>query len=123
MVDGHLRRDVDTGMAKWVYQMTPHDEWDFDGVNEMILARPEIGGAAAQDPRAFRPQRLRLAARPRHRRIAGGREIRPVSQLGDQGRHGQDLQDYGRPLVVPKFSTDQNGEDVNSKAICRRRSN
>jgi len=31
-------RDVDTGQAKWVYQMTPHDEWDFDGVNEMILA-------------------------------------------------------------------------------------
>ena len=30
-------RDPDTGMAKWVYQMTPHDEWDFDGVNEMIL--------------------------------------------------------------------------------------
>ena len=26
-------RDVDTGMAKWVYQMTPHDEWDYDGVN------------------------------------------------------------------------------------------
>ena len=24
-------------MAKWVYQMTPHDEWDYDGVNEMIL--------------------------------------------------------------------------------------
>ena len=31
-------RDADTGMAKWVYQMTPHDEWDYDGVNEMILA-------------------------------------------------------------------------------------
>src|ERR1700716_1779980 len=31
-------RYVDTGMTKWVYQMTPHDEWDFDGVNEMILA-------------------------------------------------------------------------------------
>ena len=28
-----------TGKAKWVYQMTPHDEWDYDGVNEMILTR------------------------------------------------------------------------------------
>merc|ERR1712000_416554 len=28
-------RDADSGEAKWVYQMTPHDEWDFDGVNEM----------------------------------------------------------------------------------------
>src|SRR5690606_6183875 len=25
-------RDLDTGMAKWAYQMTPHDEWDYDGV-------------------------------------------------------------------------------------------
>jgi alcohol dehydrogenase (cytochrome c) len=31
-------RDADTGVAKWVYQMTPHDQWDYDGVNEMILA-------------------------------------------------------------------------------------
>ena len=37
-------RDVDTGMTKWVYQMTPHDEWDYDGVNEMILSDQTIGG-------------------------------------------------------------------------------
>ena len=37
-------RDLDTGMAKWVYQMTPHDEWDFDGVNEMILADIDVKG-------------------------------------------------------------------------------
>jgi lanthanide-dependent methanol dehydrogenase len=30
-------RDLDTGMAKWAYQMTPHDEWDYDGINEIIL--------------------------------------------------------------------------------------
>ena len=37
-------RDADTGMAKWVYQMTPHDEWDYDGVNEMILADIPVKG-------------------------------------------------------------------------------
>ena len=37
-------RDVDTGMAKWAYQMTPYDEWDFDGVNEMILADINVKG-------------------------------------------------------------------------------
>ena len=31
-------RNPDTGVASWVYQMTPHDEWDYDGVNEMILS-------------------------------------------------------------------------------------
>jgi len=30
-------RDVDTGMARWGMQMTPHDEWDYDGINEVIL--------------------------------------------------------------------------------------
>jgi PQQ-dependent dehydrogenase (methanol/ethanol family) len=39
-------RDVDTGKVKWVYQMTPYDEWDFDGINEMILADINVGGAA-----------------------------------------------------------------------------
>lgn len=30
-------RDLDTGVAKWGMQMTPHDEWDYDGINEVIL--------------------------------------------------------------------------------------
>jgi alcohol dehydrogenase (cytochrome c) len=30
-------RDANTGMAKWAYQYTPHDEWDYDGVNEHML--------------------------------------------------------------------------------------
>ena len=30
-------RNPDTGMAKWAYQMTPHDAWDYDGINESIL--------------------------------------------------------------------------------------
>ena len=37
-------RDIDTGVAKWVYQMTPHDQWDYDGVNEMILADLNVDG-------------------------------------------------------------------------------
>jgi glucose dehydrogenase len=30
-------RKIDTGEAVWAYQMTPFDQWDFDGVNENIL--------------------------------------------------------------------------------------
>ena len=39
-------RDLDTGQVKWIYQMTPHDEWDYDGVNEMILTDQSIDGKA-----------------------------------------------------------------------------
>src|SRR3546814_2813232 len=41
-------RDLDTGMAKWLYQMTQHDEWDYDGANEMILTDLEIDGQERQ---------------------------------------------------------------------------
>jgi PQQ-dependent dehydrogenase (methanol/ethanol family) len=37
-------RNPDTGMAKWGYQMTPWDAWDYDGVNEGILTEQVIGG-------------------------------------------------------------------------------
>ena len=37
-------RNPDNGEAKWVYQMTPHDEWDYDGVNENVLVDLTIGG-------------------------------------------------------------------------------
>ena len=37
-------RDLDSGVAKWIYQMTPHDEWDYDGVNENILVDQKVKG-------------------------------------------------------------------------------
>ncbi|MBV9152768.1 MAG: PQQ-binding-like beta-propeller repeat protein, partial [Alphaproteobacteria bacterium] len=30
-------RDPDNGMAKWAYQYTPHDDFDYDEINESIL--------------------------------------------------------------------------------------
>lgn len=32
-----IARDVDTGLAKWAMQTTPHDEWDYDATNEVML--------------------------------------------------------------------------------------
>jgi PQQ-dependent dehydrogenase (methanol/ethanol family) len=37
-------RNPDNGEARWAYQMTPHDAWDYDGVNEMILADIPLNG-------------------------------------------------------------------------------
>jgi lanthanide-dependent methanol dehydrogenase len=31
-----IARDPDTGHAKWAYQFTPHDEWDYDEIMENI---------------------------------------------------------------------------------------
>jgi lanthanide-dependent methanol dehydrogenase len=37
-------RNPDTGKAAWAYQKTPHDAWDYDGINENVLADLNIGG-------------------------------------------------------------------------------
>ena len=37
-------RNADTGEVKWVYQMTPHNEWDYDGTNELVLVDQKING-------------------------------------------------------------------------------
>ena len=37
-------RDPDTGEAVWAYQMSPHDLWDYDGVNESVLVDLPLGG-------------------------------------------------------------------------------
>lgn len=39
-----LAIDVDTGVIKWHYQTTPHDGWDFDGVNEFVPFDATIKG-------------------------------------------------------------------------------
>jgi PQQ-dependent dehydrogenase (methanol/ethanol family) len=39
-----IARNPDTGMAAWAFQLTPHDGWDYDGVNENVLFDATIGG-------------------------------------------------------------------------------
>jgi lanthanide-dependent methanol dehydrogenase len=48
-------RDAKTGEALWAYQTTPHDEHDFDGVNELVLLNLDVGGRTR--PVAVRPGR------------------------------------------------------------------
>lgn len=40
-----LARDADTGELIWVLQVTPHDMWDYDAVNENILVDLPVNGA------------------------------------------------------------------------------
>jgi lanthanide-dependent methanol dehydrogenase len=37
-------RNVDTGEAVWAYQMTPFDQWDYDGINEVVLVDMNVDG-------------------------------------------------------------------------------
>src|SRR5204863_965565 len=37
-------RNPDTGQARWFYQWNPHDEFDYDGVNENIVVDLQVNG-------------------------------------------------------------------------------
>ncbi|HVE79263.1 MAG TPA: methanol/ethanol family PQQ-dependent dehydrogenase [Gemmatimonadaceae bacterium] len=39
-----LARDADTGELRWAFQVTPHDLWDYDAVNENILVDLPVRG-------------------------------------------------------------------------------
>lgn len=41
-----IARNPDTGVAAWAYQMTPHDAWDYDGINESVLTDADVDGAS-----------------------------------------------------------------------------
>jgi len=108
-----MARDADTGMAKWFYQMTPHDEWDYDGVNEMILTDLEIGGQ----------QRKALVHFDRNGfgytldRVTGELLVAEKFDPAVNWATHIDMK-TGRPQVVAKYSTGQNGEDVNTTNVC-----
>jgi lanthanide-dependent methanol dehydrogenase len=48
-------RDPDTGEAVWAYQFVPHDEHDYDAINENVLVDLPIGGQMRQV--LIRPER------------------------------------------------------------------
>ncbi len=52
---GVFARDVNSGEAVWYYQTTPHDLFDHDDINEIILA--DIPWGSGRRPVLFRPAR------------------------------------------------------------------
>lgn len=111
-------RDVDTGVAKWVYQMTPHDEWDYDGINEMILVDQEIGGKMTPMLVHFDRNGLAYTMNRETGDLIVAEKYDPVVNWTTGVDMKKDSPTYGRPAVVAKYSTAQNGEDVNTKGIC-----
>ena len=111
-------RNPDTGVAKWVYQMTPHDEWDFDGVNEMILTDQQIGGRARKLLTHFDRNGLGYTLDRDNGELLVAEKFDPKVNWTTGVDMDKSSPTYGRPKVVAQYSTDQNGEDHNSKGIC-----
>src|SRR6267154_677472 len=111
-------RNPDTGLARWVYQMTPHDEWDYDGVNEMILTDQQVGGQARKLLTHFDRNGVGYTLD----RATGELLIADKYDPKVNWTSGVDMTKssptYGRPKVLDQYSTDKQGEDHNVKGIC-----
>jgi len=111
-------RDADTGMAKWVYQMTPHDEWDYDGVNEMILSDQQMNGQNRKLLTHFDRNGLAYTMD----RVTGELLVAEKYDPKVNWTTGVDMNKSsptsGRPKVVDQYSTEKQGEDVNTKGVC-----
>ncbi len=108
-----MARDADTGMAKWFYQMTPHDEWDYDGINEMILVNQKVKGKMRKVLVHFDRNGFGYTMD----RVTGELLVAEKYDPAVNWATHVDMK-TGRPQVVSKYSTEQNGPDVNSKNIC-----
>jgi PQQ-dependent dehydrogenase (methanol/ethanol family) len=111
-------RNPDTGMAKWVYQMTPHDEWDYDGVNEMILADQNIGGKDRKILVHFDRNGLGYTLDRETGELLVAQKYDPKVNWTSGVDMDKNSPTYGRPKVLDQYSTDKNGEDHNNKGIC-----
>jgi PQQ-dependent dehydrogenase (methanol/ethanol family) len=111
-------RNPDNGMAKWVYQMTPHDEWDYDGVNEMILADQSIGGTNRKTLVHFDRNGLGYTLDRDNGELLVAAKFDPKVNWTTGVDMDKKSPTYGRPKVVDQYSTEHNGEDHNSKNIC-----
>jgi lanthanide-dependent methanol dehydrogenase len=109
-------RDPDTGMAKWVFQMTPHDQWDYDGVNEMILTDQTIDGKPRKLLTHFDRNGFGYTLDRETGELLVAEKYDPAVNWATNIDMDKSSSTYGRPVLVPKYETSK--EDVNVKDIC-----
>jgi len=113
-------RDVDTGVAKWAYQMTPFDEWDYDGVNEMILADINVKGQPRKALVHFDRNGLGYTLDRVTGELLVAEKYDPAVNWTSGVEMDKSKPNYGRPTVLPAASTfkEGKGQDVNTKGVC-----
>ena len=103
-------RNPDTGVAAWAYQMTPHDEWDYDGINEGVLTDSTIDGQTIPTLTHFDRNGFAYVLDRRNGRLLRANKFDPSTNWAKE----IDLK-TGRPVLDPDKETH---EDVNVKEIC-----
>lgn len=113
-----MARDPDTGIAKWMYQKTPHDEWDYDGVNENILVDQEIDGQMRKLLVNFDRNGFAYTLDRETGELLVAEKYDPAVNWATKVEMDPNSDQFGRPQVVQQFSTRAAGEDTNVTGIC-----
>ncbi len=103
-------RNPDTGVAAWAYQMTPHDEWDYDGINEGVLSDSVLDGQTIPTLTHFDRNGFAYVLDRRNGKLLRANKFDPSTNWAKE----IDLK-TGRPVLNPDKET---REDVNVKEIC-----
>jgi PQQ-dependent dehydrogenase (methanol/ethanol family) len=103
-------RNPDTGVAAWAYQMTPHDAWDYDGINESILTDSVVDGTTIPTLTHFDRNGFAYVLDRRNGKLIRANKFDPSTNWAT----GIDLK-TGRPVLNPDKMTKA---DVNVKEIC-----
>jgi PQQ-dependent dehydrogenase (methanol/ethanol family) len=102
-------RNPDDGSVRWAYQMTPHDGWDYDGVNEMQLVDQTINGKPRKTLVHFDRNGFGYTLDRETGQVLVAQPYGPVNWA-----KGVDLK-TGRPIVDPTKMTKQG---TNTTNIC-----
>jgi PQQ-dependent dehydrogenase (methanol/ethanol family) len=103
-------RNPDTGVAAWAYQMTPHDEWDYDGINEGVLTDSAVDSQTIPTITHFDRNGFAYVLDRRNGKLLRANKFDPSTNWAKE----IDLK-TGRPVLNPEKETH---EDVNVKEIC-----
>lgn len=115
-----IARNPDTGVAAWAYQMTPFDEWDYDGVNENILADIDVGGTKTPALVHFDRNGFGYTLNRKTGELLVAKPYDPAVNWATGVEMDKSSPSYGRPIRAAKYSTfrDGKGADYNTRGIC-----
>ncbi|TNC05234.1 PQQ-dependent dehydrogenase, methanol/ethanol family [Methylobacterium terricola] len=113
-----VARDADTGVARWVYQMTPHDQWDYDGVNEMILTEQQVEGRRRRLLTHFDRNGFGYTLDRETGELLVAEKFDPSVNWAKRIDLDRASPAYGRPVVDERYAPGVAGEDETVTGIC-----
>jgi PQQ-dependent dehydrogenase (methanol/ethanol family) len=103
-------RNPDTGVAAWAYQLTPHDGWDYDGINESVLTQSQVGNTTVPTLTHFDRNGFAYLLDRRNGKLLAANKFDPSVNWAER----VDLES-GRPVVAAGKMTQA---DTNTKGVC-----